>query len=93
MEYQQIVGNEIKFDMVERFAFYERAKKAFAIVRTYQSLLARTQRLSLSLSCIHLFFVVVGTGESAIYANVILRKGVVLAGKKVAKADDDDAVE
>lgn len=38
------------FDMVERFAFYERAKKAYAIVMT---------------------------GESAIYANIILKKGVV----------------
>ncbi len=40
------------FDMIERFAFYERAKKAFAAV---------------------------ATGETALYANVILTKGVVEA--------------
>lgn len=38
------------FEQVERFAFYERARKAYAII---------------------------ATGESAIYANVILKKGVV----------------
>lgn len=38
------------FDMVERFAFYERAKNAYAIL---------------------------STGESALYANIILKKGVV----------------
>ena len=38
------------FEKMERFAFYERAKKAYAIV---------------------------ATGESAIYANIILKKGVV----------------
>lgn len=38
------------FDMVERFAFYERAKKAYAVV---------------------------ATSESALYANIILKKGVV----------------
>jgi L-fucose mutarotase len=37
------------FEMVERFAFYERAKKAYAIV---------------------------ATGETARYANIILKKGV-----------------
>ena len=37
-------------EQVERFAFYERAKKAFAVV---------------------------ATGESALYANLILKKGVV----------------
>ncbi|PLS03735.1 RbsD/FucU family protein [Neobacillus cucumis] len=39
-----------EFEMVDRFEFYERAKKAYAIV---------------------------ATGESALYANVILKKGVV----------------
>ena len=34
-EYQQIVGNDVKFEMVERFQFYERAKKCFAVVRKY----------------------------------------------------------
>ena len=38
------------FEFVERFAFYERAKKAYAVV---------------------------ATGESAIYANIILKKGLV----------------
>ena len=39
------------FELVERFAFYERAKKAYAVV---------------------------ATGETAIYANIILKKGVVI---------------
>lgn len=39
------------FEMVERFAFYERAKNAYAIV---------------------------ATGETALYANLILKKGVVV---------------
>ena len=38
------------FDMVERFAFYERAKKAYAVV---------------------------ATSEKALYANIILKKGVI----------------
>lgn len=38
------------FDYVERFAFYERAKKAYAII---------------------------ATGEAALYANIILKKGVI----------------
>lgn len=37
-------------EMIERFAFYERAKKAYAVV---------------------------ASGETAIYANILLRKGVV----------------
>ena len=41
---------DIEIEYMERFAFYERAKKAYAIV---------------------------ATGESAQYANVILKKGVV----------------
>jgi L-fucose mutarotase len=40
------------FEYVERFAFYERARKAFAVL---------------------------ATGESALYANIILKKGVVTA--------------
>lgn len=40
-----------KIELVERFDFYERAKKAYAVV---------------------------ATGETAIYANIILKKGVVL---------------
>ena len=39
-----------KFEQMERYAFYERAKDAYAII---------------------------ATGESAIYANIILKKGVV----------------
>lgn len=42
---------EKNFELVERFAFYERAKKAYAVV---------------------------ATGETAIYANIILKKGVVI---------------
>ncbi len=41
------------FENVERFAFYERAKNAYAVV---------------------------ATGESALYANIILKKGVVSDG-------------
>jgi len=39
------------FDMVERFAFYERAKKAYAVV---------------------------ATSEPALYANIILKKGIIV---------------
>jgi L-fucose mutarotase len=42
---------EDSIEMVERFAFYERTKKAFAVV---------------------------ATGETALYANIILKKGVVV---------------
>lgn len=55
-EYETIInkyepaGMKKGFDMVERFAFYERAKKAYAVVMT---------------------------GENAIYANIILKKGIV----------------
>ena len=42
------------FELIERFAFYERAKKAYAII---------------------------ATGESALYANLILKKGVVVDAK------------
>lgn len=40
-----------KVEWIERFAFYERAKKAYAII---------------------------ATGEKALYANIILKKGVVV---------------
>lgn len=43
------------FEFIERFAFYERAKNAFAVV---------------------------STGETAIYANIIIKKGVVLTNKQ-----------
>ena len=53
--YEEIAGkHEEGFDgygSIERFAFYERAKQAYAIV---------------------------ASGESAIYANIILKKGVVV---------------
>lgn len=52
-KYAQIVkANEgdKQFQLVERFDFYDRAKKAYAVV---------------------------ATGETAIYANIILKKGVV----------------
>lgn len=54
-EYRRILGmaepehSEIEF--IERFAFYERAKKAYAVI---------------------------ATGETEIYANILLKKGVVL---------------
>jgi L-fucose mutarotase len=40
-----------EFEYIEKFAFYERAKKAYAVV---------------------------ATGESALYANIIIKKGVVV---------------
>lgn len=53
-EYRRILNrngeNPDKVEMMERFAFYERAKKAYAII---------------------------ATGETAIYANILLKKGVV----------------
>ena len=53
-EYREIIARHEgarDIEMIERFAFYERAKKAYAIV---------------------------ATGETALYANVILKKGVVV---------------
>ena len=44
-------GKPVPFEHVERFAFYERAKKAYGIVMS---------------------------GETALYANIILKKGVVV---------------
>ena len=52
-DYENIVKSkegDKKFELVERFAFYERAKKAYCVV---------------------------ASGETAIYANIILKKGVV----------------
>ncbi len=51
-KYREIIKpyTDAELTPVERFAFYERAKKAYAVVMT---------------------------GESAIYANIILKKGVV----------------
>jgi L-fucose mutarotase len=46
----QHTGLEEPFEQIERFAFYERAKKAYAVV---------------------------ATGEGALYANIILKKGVI----------------
>ena len=58
-EYKEIINKyepeNCKIEMIERFAFYERAKTAYAVV---------------------------ATGEEAIYANIILKKGVV---KKLEK--------
>ena len=42
--------SDAKLEQIERFAFYERAKEAYAVVYT---------------------------GESALYANIILKKGVI----------------
>jgi len=53
-DYKQIIKSnegDREIELVERFAFYERAKKAYAVV---------------------------ATGETAIYANIILKKGVVV---------------
>ena len=54
-EYRRIVVESKEpfkdFEYIERFAFYERAKKAYAVI---------------------------ATGESALYANMILKKGVVV---------------
>jgi L-fucose mutarotase len=56
-EYRKILkasGEPFKdFEMIERFAFYERAKDAYAVI---------------------------ATSESALYANIILKKGVVTQG-------------
>ncbi len=53
-QYKTLLGkhdpDHSAIEMTERFAFYERAKKAYAIV---------------------------ATGETAIYANILLKKGVV----------------
>lgn len=53
-KYREIVtkhNGETSFEKIERYAFYERARNAYAII---------------------------ATGETAIYANVILKKGVVI---------------
>lgn len=54
--YRKIIGqcepNFTDFEYLERFAFYERAKKAYAIL---------------------------ATGEMALYANLVLKKGVIKA--------------
>jgi len=53
-EYQNVIIKHepafTKFESVERFEFYERAKKAFAVL---------------------------ATSEMALYANIILKKGVI----------------
>lgn len=46
---QDAEGDTVRMEHIERFAFYERAKKAYAVI---------------------------ATGESALYANLILKKGV-----------------
>lgn len=54
-EYKKIIKGSKEpfkeFENIERFAFYERAKKAYAVI---------------------------ATGESALYANIILKKGVIV---------------
>jgi L-fucose mutarotase len=53
-EYKKIINKYEKdfkgFEFIERFSFYDRAKKAFAII---------------------------ATSEEALYANIILKKGVI----------------
>ena len=55
-DYARIVAEhtEKKIEGIERFAFYERAKSAYAVIMS---------------------------GESALYANIILKKGVVKDGE------------
>jgi len=57
-EYQSVIkmsGEPFKdFEYVERFDFYDRAKKAYAVL---------------------------ATGETALYANIVLKKGVIVAAK------------
>lgn len=53
-DYKKIIAaheDDIRIENVERFAFYERAKKAYAVITT---------------------------SEKALYANIILKKGVVV---------------
>ena len=54
-EYRKIIKDSkepfIEFEFIERFEFYERAKKSYAVI---------------------------ATSETALYANIILKKGVVL---------------
>eukprot|EP00056_Hartaetosiga_gracilis_P014353 m.240378 g.240378 ORF g.240378 m.240378 type:complete len:161 (+) comp14973_c0_seq1:107-589(+) len=61
--YKELVNKhekrKVQFSVVERFAFYERAKEAY---------------------------VVVATGESALYANLLLKKGIIGSNGK-DKAD------
>ncbi len=53
-QYEEILARcadeEVTIGQIERFAFYERAKRAYAVIQT---------------------------GEAALYANIILKKGVV----------------
>ena len=49
--YRKALGYTGEIEKMERYAFYERAKKAYCVIQT---------------------------GESALYANVILKKGVVV---------------
>ncbi|XP_051504555.1 fucose mutarotase [Myxocyprinus asiaticus] len=48
-------GSDGSFKLVERFAFYERAKNSFAVV---------------------------ATGETALYGNLIIKKGVITSGEQ-----------
>ena len=51
-EYKEVVKkhSDAQFEQIDRFEFYERAKKAYAVI---------------------------ATGESALYANILLKKGVI----------------
>ncbi|MDE0021632.1 MAG: fucose isomerase [Candidatus Poribacteria bacterium] len=53
-------GRPVSLTPVERFAFYERARRCFAVV---------------------------ATSESAVYANLILKKGVVYNGAEIIEKD------
>ena len=56
-EFQQIIeraeGSRFELGKIERFAFYERARQAFALIQT---------------------------GETRLYGNVLLKKGIVRPG-------------
>lgn len=49
-EYKSLIDQGVSIELIERQAFYERGKQAYAIV---------------------------ATGEEAIYANILLKKGIV----------------
>jgi L-fucose mutarotase len=78
-EYQELVDEaekkRVKMKFLERFEFYERAKKTYAIVHTGCVFL-----LALLYSTLFQFqfFFFLFSSDVAIYANIILKKGVVI---------------
>ena len=43
-EYKQILGSDVNLELVERFQFYERAKKCFAVVRKFVDFIDQENR-------------------------------------------------